>query len=405
MSNHDLILASGDGLARLKWEYEKERTSFADLLCFGTADMDYRTPEPILEALRGIVDRGHLGYPLVPDAYYKAIHDWLLRTAGWEIDARTCVGNNVGIYMSALHVIQTMTKPGDKITILTPVHFCFRRMINLNGRFAIECPLVNENGAYRIDYGMLDACLASGSKMLWLCNPHNPIGRTWSREELGKIAELCLKHRVLILSDDVYCGLIFPGRAYTPIASLSREISYRTVTLYSTSKSYNTTALRHSFIVAENPEISKMYQEALERADLNYGLNIMGIAAVIAAYNECGEWLCTLMKQIQKNHRFFTEFLAKNAPGAVVTPAEAAYFAWVNVQQLGINPKQLGYLLEQEEHMIVENGVELGKGGSGFIRVNLATSEENLQEGARRFQHFWQQHQPAGQKTDNRQRK
>ena len=122
---------------------------------------------------------------------------------------------------------------------------------------------------------MLDACLASGSKMLWLCNPHNPIGRTWSREELGKIAELCLKHRVLILSDDVYCGLIFPGRAYTPIASLSREISYRTVTLYSTSKSYNTTALRHSFIVAENPEISKMYQEALERADLNYGLNIM----------------------------------------------------------------------------------------------------------------------------------
>lgn len=376
----------------MKWEYERERTSYQDLLCFGTADMDYASPEPVLSALRSVVDQGHLGYPLVPEAYYRAVHDWLLRTASWDLDARSCVGHNVGIYMSAWNIIEAMTEPGDKITILTPVHFCFKRMINLNGRFAIECPLLFDGSSYRIDFGALKACLASGSKMLWICNPHNPVGRAWNREELQEIGELCLRYGALILSDDVYCGLVYPGVSYIPIASLSKEISYRTVTLYSTSKCYNTTGLRYSFIVAENPEIYKRYEESLEKMDLNYGINMMGIAATIAALNECDEWLCALMLQIQENHRFITGCFEEGMPGAVVTAAEAAYFAWVDMRALGIHPQQLTYLIEQEEHMIVENGVNLGKGGSGFIRMNLAASKENLREGAERLKHFWKHH-------------
>lgn len=392
MGKDDIILASDSGLSRLKWEYEKERTSCQDLLCFGTADMDYVSPEPILAALRQVVDRGHLGYPMVPDAYYHAIHGWLLRTASWEIDARSCVGHNVGIYMSAWNTIDALTEPGDKIVILTPVHFCFKRMINLNGRFAIECPLLLEDGSYQIDFRALEACIASGSKMLWICNPHNPVGRAWRKEELEKIAELCIRYDVLILSDDVYCGLVYPGIVYTPIASLSKEISYRTVTLYSTSKSYNTTGLRYSFLVAENPEIYKRYGESLERSDLNYGINIMGIAATIAAFNDCDGWLSALMQQIQKNHRLVAGYLGEHVPGAVVTEAEAAYFAWIDMRALGIPPQQITYLMEQEEHMVVENGVGLGRGGSGFIRMNLATSEENLQEGVKRLKHFWEHH-------------
>lgn len=392
MEDQGLVFAPDAGLSRLKWEYERERTGYDDLLAFGTADMDYASPAPILCALRSVIDRGHLGYPMVTDAFYSAVHDWLVRIASWDIDARCCVGQNVGIYMSAWNILETWTKPGDKITILTPVHFCFKRMINLNGRIAIECPLAFDGQQYQINYSALEACFASGSRMLWLCNPHNPVGRVWTRKELQKIAELCIRHDVYIMSDDVYCGLVFPGISYTPIASLSKEISYRTVTFYSTSKCYNTTGLKHSFLVTENPELFKKYNESLERLDLEYGLSIMGMAAAIAAYTQCDDWLRTLMEQIRENHQFMTDYFARNLPGARIVPSEATYFAWADMRALELHPQQLGYLIEQEEHMVVENGAVLGKGGAGFIRINLATSQENLRQGAERFQRFWQRH-------------
>lgn len=392
MSNRKLAIASGEGLARLKWEYEQERMPCEDLLCFGTADMDYRSPEPILSALRDIIDRGHLGYPMITDRYYDAIHDWLLRTASWDIDARSSVAQNSGIYMEAWNILQILTKPGDKVTILTPVHFCFREIINLNGRKAIECPLVIKGDTYEIDFDSLKACLASGTKVLWLCNPHNPVGRAWTKEELQKIADLCMDCRVYILSDDVYCGLMFPGKTYTPIASLSKEVSYRTVTLYSASKAYNTAGLRHAFLVAENPEIYKRYREALTAMNLDYGQNIMGIAAVTAALSECDSWLSNLMKEIAENHGFIAEFFKTYIPECKVMKAEAAYFAWIDMNALKLRPQTISYLIEQEAHMVVESGYTLGKGGAGFIRFNLAASREHLQEGARRLRIFCEKH-------------
>lgn len=379
-------------LPRMKWEYEEDRTGIDDLLCFGTADMDYASPQPILNAIQNVVDHGHLGYPQVSNSYYDAIHNWLIRKAGWNVDAPVCVRNNVGIYMSAWNFINVLTSPGDKIAILTPVHFCFKRMINLNNRITIECPLHNNNGHYEIDYMMLESCLASGSKMLWICNPHNPVGRAWTREELQRIAELCSKYNVLIMSDDVYCDLLFSGTEYTPIASLSKEISYRTVTLYSTSKSYNTTGLRHSFVVVENPEFMKKYEESLECCDLEYGMNIMGLAATISAFNECQDWSENLMAQIQKNHEMVWDFFNQNMMPGLVAKADSTYFGWIDLRSLNVNPKQLAFLIEQEEHMIVGNGSDLGKGGDGYIRMNLATSEENLKSALQRLLHFWNNH-------------
>lgn len=385
-------LASAEGLLRLKWEYEKERTSWGDLLCFGTADMDYRSPEPVLEALRKVIEQGHLGYPMIPDAYYDAIRDWLKRTASWEIDARCCVAQNSGVYMAAWSALQILTKPGDKVVILTPVHFCFREILTLNGRRAIECPLLLRGDRYKIDFGALEACLASGSRVLWLCNPHNPVGRVWTREELQQIAGLCERYQVYILSDDVYCGLIVPGGTYTPVASLSKEISYRTITLYSTSKAYNTTGLRHAFIVTENPELYKRYVENLTAMNMQYGQNIMGIAATIAAFNECDLWLSRLMERIAASHRFLSDYFAEHMPSCRVMKMEAAYFAWIDLRALKLHPQLLSYLIEQEAHMVVENGFALGKGGAGFIRLNLAEAEEQLQEGARRLERFCKRH-------------
>lgn len=385
-------LATGEGLSRLKWEYNQERTACPDLLCFGTADMDYRSPEPVLDALRDVLDRGHLGYPMVPDAYYDAIHSWLMRIASWDVDARVCVAQNAGVYMAAFCALQLLTKPGDRVTVLTPVHFCFQEILRLNGRMVIESPLILRNGAYEIDFSSLEACLASGSRVLWLCNPHNPVGRAWTREELERVAALCLKHRVWILSDDVYCGLMFPGKRYVPVASLSREISYRTVTLYSASKTYNTAGLRHAFIVAENPEFFKQYTELLTSMNLQYGQNLMGIAATTAALNACDGWVRSVMESIAQSHRMMTERLAEHVPACRVLPTDAGYFAWIDLRALKVRPQMLSYLLEQEEHIVVENGYPLGKGGAGFIRFNLATSEENIREGTARLIRFCARH-------------
>lgn len=388
MRPDELVLATGSDLNRMKWEEEKERTSFDDLLCFGTADMDFQCPRPILSALSKVIENGHLGYPRVTDEFYEAIESWLFRHTGWKFDAKTSLVQNLGVYLSAWHVLDVLTRPGDRITILTPVHFCFRRMIQSNGRVAVECPLLYENGSYTISFSHLESCFASGSRVLWLCNPHNPIGKAWTREELARVAALCEKHHVLILSDDVYCGLTAPGTAYTPIASLSKKISYQTITLYSTSKTYNTTGLRHSFVIAENPSIMKDYTESIAKMDLEYGLNIMGMAAAIAAYTKCDPWVKALMERMTEYRSCMKEFLKAEAPAVSVYDSDAGYFAWIDMRRIAVPPRQLRQRLEQESHILVENGSDLGKGGDGFIRWNLACSEEHLREGLTRFAAF-----------------
>lgn len=379
-------------LPRMKWDYEKERTGYDDLLSLGTADMDFKSPQPILDSIIDIAQTGHLGYPYIPDSFYEAIQAHAWKLSSWKIDARKCVSTNVGIYMAAWNAFDSLTSPGDNIIILTPVHFCFKRMITMNHRKVIECPLHLEHGEYHIDFEKLTACLESGVRMLWLCNPHNPVGRSWTVDELKKIADLCVKNDVLIMSDDVYCDMLFPGTTYTPIASLSKEVSYRTITLYSTSKPFNTTGLRFAYAVIENPQFFERYQESLTKCDLAYGVNTMGIAATIAAYTACGEWMDQLMELISSNHRFVSEYCAAHIPDVDVILAESAYFAWIDMRKLKLKSRQLAYQLEEEEHMVVENGESFGKGGEYFIRVNLGTSAENLKTGLKRLEHFCKSH-------------
>jgi len=389
---NEIKIVSKTVLPRMKWDYEKELTGYDDLLSFSTADMDFESPQPILDSIIEIAQSGHLGYPHIPDAFYDAIQAHFLKISSWEMDAKKCVSTNVGIYMAAWNVFDSLTSPGDKIVILTPVHFCFKHMITMNHRKVIECPLQLENNEYHIDFEKLRACLESNVRMLWICNPHNPIGHSWTVEELGKIADLCVKNDVLIMSDDVYCDLLFPGTKYTPMASLSKQVSYRTITLYSTSKSYNTTGLRFAYVVTENPQFFEKYQDSLARCDLNYGVNIMGIAATIAAYTACSEWTEKLMSLISANHQLVSEYCAAHIPDVSVIGADSTYFAWLDMRKLNLKSQQLAYQLEEEEHMIVENGESFGKGGKGFIRINLGTSSENLKAGLKRLEYFCVNH-------------
>ncbi len=380
-------LARDSAMPRMKWEAESERNPRPDLLSLGTADMDFRSPQPMLDDLASMISKGHLGYPYADSSYCQVIRERLRSRYSWDVDVETSICHSAGVYVSAWNAIDILTQPGDAVTILTPVHFVFRKVITASRRTVIECPLLLEGDTYAIDYAALEAALAS-SHTLWLNNPHNPIGHAWKRDELERIAEICLRRGASIISDDVYSPLVFPGASYTPIASLSKEVSYRTITLYSPSKGYNTTGLKYSFAIAENPEHVMAMRESSDGIGLAYGLSLPGLVATVSACTKCDPWLDELMHLIKHNHDLFRRKVREDMPELCVTRADSTYFAWLDMRALRLPAQQIAYLLAEEEGLIVEDGSVLGKGGAGFIRINLATSEENINEALGRLGRF-----------------
>ncbi len=384
MSIFDVPL-NRQGLSTMKWEAELARTNDPELLCSGTADMDFRSPEPILETIREIAGRGHLGYPYVTKEYYGAIENWLYRLCGWKIDASSCVENNVGIYTAVWCVLDALTKPGDEVIIQQPVHFCFNRMLVDNGRTPVVNPLHFDGERYTMDFEQLESCFTERTKLFWLCNPHNPVGRAWTREELEKIADICLKHNVPILSDDVYCEMLFPGKSYIPIAAVSPEAAQNTIICYSTSKAYNTTSVKHSFVVSENRELLDQYYRSLTKLDLEYGLNLIGMEVTKTAFNKCGDWVRELMEYIEGNYRVFDEILCTKTKTIRTVQPEATYFVWVDMRGLKLGEKPLSDVIEKEAHLLIGMGDKLGIGGDGFIRVNLGCTRDMVSQIANRL--------------------
>ena len=382
------LALEGSGLNRRKWEEEWMLNNDPSLLSFGTADMDFKAPQAILDAISGVVEKGHLGYQFIPDEYYKAIEDWLEELSGWKIDAKSSTSHNVGIYMSIWMILEAIASPGDEVIIQTPVHFCFKEMLKDNGLVPVENELKRMGDSYTMDFEDLERCFSPRTKAVWICNPHNPVGRAWSRGELERLAAICLKHDVVIISDDVYCGLLYDGASYTPVASLSPEVSQRTVTCYSTSKIYNTTGLRYSFIVTESKDLMEKYITVLHRLDMTYGISTIGIVSTTAAFTKAGSWLHEVMEQVQENYKVL-EDAAGRLSGVKLFKPDATYFAWLDLSCLGLDPGELGERLLKDAHLVVENGAHLGKGGEGCIRVNLGCGESTLRRGLERLTGFY----------------
>ena len=382
-------------LSRMKWEYERNRTGDDDLLCLGTADMDFRSPDPILKALSSVIENGHLGYPFPRKEYFDSIHRFLL-SKNWDVDVEKSIQNNVGIYSGIWTAIDSLSLPGDEIIFQTPVHFCFKMMIEENGRIPVENPLVCINGRYEMDIDNLERCFTDKTRIFWLCNPHNPVGRAWTAEELMRLAEICLRHNVIIVSDDVYFGHVYKGTVYTPIASLSKEISENTITFYSTSKSFNTTGLKHSFLITENESLFSKCYKSLRKLDLHFGITQFGIEATIAAFNECGPWLEEVMELVDSNRSFIQNFLTTNMPKAYMAKSDSTYFAWINFTCLDIEPQNLASVFEKEGHVEVGNGSDLGTGGDGWIRLNMGCSLQTLSEAMRRMKEVYDNHLVEG---------
>lgn len=344
------------------------------------ADMDFRTSPAIVDALVKRAEHGVFGYSFPGENYYSAIANWFQRRHDWNIE-RECVIYTTGVVPATSAVIKGLTQPGDGVVIMTPVYTCFFSSIRNNGCKTIESPLRMENGLYQIDFENLESRLSlPEAKILLLCNPHNPGGRVWTMDELAKVEDLCIKHNVTVISDEIHCEIVMPGHRYTPYAKIARKPC---VSMISPSKSFNTAGLHIANIVCESPEMRQQIDRAI---NINETCDVgpFGITALIAAYNEGEDWLNAMIEYVYDNYRFLKDDLA-SLKGIEVMKLEGSYLAWIDVKDLNIKVEVLTERLRHEADVWFHPGTAYGSDGEGYIRINMATSRSVLAEALKRF--------------------
>ncbi|CUR72860.1 Cystathionine beta-lyase PatB [Achromobacter xylosoxidans] len=371
-------------LSAVKWEMEFDRLGRKDLLSFGTADMDFRSPAAIGAALERVARVGHFGYPYKSASYYEAIIGFYQRNFGWTVQ-REWISHSTGVYPSMRPLIDRLSSIGDEVIYQSPVHFQFRNIIAANGRIPVANPLKLNNGRYEMDFEHLSRCVTPRTRLLLLCNPHNPVGRAWSRGELARLAEFCTKHRIIVLTDELYCGLLHEGATYTPYASVSEGALMNSVTLTSASKMFNLTGLKHSQVIAANPLLMATYLEGFKQDASGYGGSMFGQAAAEVAYRDCDDWLKRLMHYIAGNLQFATSYFEQYLPEVKVHPMESTYFMWLDFTGLGLSDLEMRHLFEDKHGLVLNYGVDLGPGGEGHIRLNIATQRSILELGLKRI--------------------
>lgn len=375
---------SDAGLSRAKWDMEIARTGDRGILCFGTADMDFRSPPAVVEALAAAVSRGHFGYPFKPDSYYTAIGDHYARRTRWEVQ-REWLRSGVGIYASLHTLIDELTEPGDEIVFQTPVHHIFREIIEANGRVPIENPLLPVDGRYRMDLDTLVGQVGPRTRMFLLCNPHNPVGRAWTRDELAALSAFCAERGILVVADEVYYALLHDGVTFTPFASLSLEAAMQTVTVTSASKSFNLTGLKHSLVIAANLGLLEAYDRGQRKNNSYFGGSSLGILATEAAMTHGDPWINELMTHIAGNRARLRDWLHQHAPEISMYEADATYFAWLDFRAWDRPDAELMRWFETQARIVLTSGAALGTGGAGHVRWNLACSETTLNAGLDRL--------------------
>ncbi|MDD6210204.1 MAG: pyridoxal phosphate-dependent aminotransferase [Bacteroidales bacterium] len=366
-----------------KWDSMED----ADLLPMWVADMDFRTAPVIIHALQQRVEHGIFGYTRVPNAYYDAVTDWFERRHGWKIRKEWIIYTS-GVVPAVSAVIKALTVPGDKVLVQTPVYNCFFSSIRNNGCEPVSNPLLYINGTYIVDYKDLERKAADPKvKVLLLCNPHNPVGRVWKREELEFIGKICIQNGVTVLSDEIHCELVYPGYVYMPFASLSEKFLRNSVTCLSPSKAFNIAGLQIANIVAADEEMYKRIDKAININEV-CDVNPFGVIATIAAYNEGEDWLTQLLDYLQLNYQCMKDFCAEHLPDFPIAKLEGAYLVWMDCRVLNKPSEELEHLLAKKAKLWLNAGIMYGKEGEGFMRWNIACPRSLLLEGLKRFKNF-----------------
>lgn len=367
----------------IKWDASAD----SEMLPMWVADMDFRTAPAIVEALQKRVAHGIFGYTRVPDEYYQAVISWLDRRHGLKTKKDWFIYTS-GVVPAISAIIKAMTEPGDKVILQTPVYNCFFSSVRNNGCEILSNPLIYAGQTYRMDYEDLERKAADPrAKVLVLCNPHNPAGRVWTHEELVRLGEICIRHNVLVISDEIHCELVYPGHKHLPFASISEEFLKHSVTCISPSKAFNIAGLQIANIIAPDDEIRRKIDRAINVNEV-CDVNPFGVIATIAAYNEGEEWLDQLVGYIGENYKFMKDFCAVNLSEFPLAVLEGTYLAWMDCSALHIPSEELGVRLQKEAKLWLNAGAIYGKDGDNFMRWNLACPRERVADGLNRFLAF-----------------
>lgn len=367
----------------IKWDCLKDNFGAADLLPLWVADMDFEVPEAVVEAVTMRAAHGVYGYTAIPDSVYQAICKWVEKRHGWQIK-KSWIGFTTGVVTALNIAVHAFTKPGDKVLIQSPVYQPFFMAIENNGRQIVNSQLKLIDGKYQIDFADLEKQFDSRVKMMILCNPHNPVGRVWTKEELERLGELCLKHNVVILSDEIHSDFIYSGHQHVPLASLSEELAQNTITCIAPSKTFNVAGLSTGCVVIPNSQLKAQFDIALENAAVK--TNLFGIIALEAAYRFGEEWLDELLNYLEGNRQFLTRFIEERIPQINLIQPEGTFLAWLDCRELGIEPTEIQRFMVEKAKVGLNDGGWFGPGGEGFQRLNIGCPRSIVQEALERIE-------------------
>lgn len=371
------------GTDSYKWDSAPE----ADIIPLWVADMDFETFPAITEALQRRVAHGIFGYTRVPEAYYEAVCNWFGKRHGWHINREDIIYTS-GVVPAVSAVIKALTLPGDQVIVQGPVYNCFFSSIRNNGCEMVSNSLIynKEELRYEIDFDDLERKLAhERARLMLICNPHNPGGRVWTRDELTRVAELCHKYGVRVVSDEIHCELTLYDNEYVPFGSLPDELSHGSITCCSPSKAFNTAGLQIANIVCRDAEVRNRIDRAININEV-CDVNPFGVIALQAAYSDEGyEWLTQLRAYISSNYDLLRERFARELPKCKVMRMEGTYLAWIDCSELHISSDEIEEMLMHENKVWVNAGSMYGTEGAAFIRINMACTSELLNEGITRI--------------------
>ena len=366
-----------------KWDELESVFGSADILPFWVADMDFRIAPEIRDALQKVLDHGVLGYPIMHQKAKESVAYWQAHRHQWNVPAEA-INFVPGVITGLVVALHAFTQQGDTVIIQTPVYHPFHATVTKNDRKLLENPLIKDENGYRMDFDHLKSIITPAVKAIIISNPHNPIGRVWRKEELSQLAEICAANNIVIFSDEIHQDIIYSGFKHTPLASVSEKAAEQTVTFVAPSKTFNIPGLSASASIILNPEIRSQYNQTADRLHLS-GINLMGIAALEAAYTQGEPWLNELLPYLEENRDLLKDFIATRLPKARMDTIEGMYVCWIDFREYGLNDKELQKILVEKARVALSSGLSFGKNGDGFVRMNIGCPRPLLREGLERI--------------------
>lgn len=371
------------GKATYKWDQSEKLFGRSDILPLWVADMDFEPPQEVIDAIVARAQEGVYGYTIRTDRYYEAVSGWLARRHQWQVD-KEWITSSPGVVPALSMMVLCFTEPGDGVILQSPVYYPFYDVIRMNDRQVVDNPLLLQDGKYEIDFDLLEQQAAAGAKMLLLCTPHNPGGRVWTREELTRVGDICVKHGVIVVADEIHHDLVLSGHKHYPFASLKPEFSDISLTCVATSKTFNLAGLQAATVIIPNDSLRRKFNALLKTLSIHME-SFFGETAVVSAYNNGDQWVDELLDYIEGNLNFLIDYVEQHIPQVKVMRPEGTYMAWLDCRAISEDPADLKKLMFEEAGVAFSEGSVFGKQGAGYLRVNLATQRSIVEQALARF--------------------